>query len=201
MAEQNYSVERDLKEAQVMVEALVPYVYQDELYTLLGGNMPSLTLGAVLLRLRRLRALQGRMTGAQAEQFQRIEAKHEAIRKEWQTHYNKKLMREADARLGNLSAYFKECEDDPQLCANAYLPEALRRTIIQEALDELPDQEVQATGLREKVMKSDARMRRYVRPSDFVWDEMLKPAYPEKIYWWLYNRPPQPDDIEDNDEE
>ncbi|MBI5667151.1 MAG: hypothetical protein HZC41_04015 [Chloroflexi bacterium] len=201
MAEQNYSIERDLKEAQVMVEALVPYVYQDELYTLLGGNMPSLTLGAVLLRLRRLRALHGRMTAAQAEQFQQLEAKHEAIRKEWLTHYNKKLLREAEARLGNLLAYFKECEDEPQTCANAYLPEALRRTIIQEAVDELPDQEVQATGLREKVTKSDARLRRYVRPTDFIWDQVLKPAYPEKTYWWLYNRPPQPDDIEDNDEE
>lgn len=199
MAEQNYSIERDLKEAQVMIEALVPYVYQDELYTLLGGNMPSLTLGAVLLRLRRLRALQGRMTAAQSEQFQRIEARHEAVRAEWQTHYNKKLVREVEARLGNLSTYFKECEDDPQTCANAYLPEALRRTIIQEAVDELPGQEVQESGLREKYMKSDTRMRRYLRPSAFVWDEMLKAAYPETAYWWLYNRPPQPDDSDDEE--
>jgi hypothetical protein len=197
MAEQNYSIERDLKEAQVMVEALVPYVYQDELYTLLGGNMPSLTLGAVLMRLHRLRVLHNRMTSAQAEQFQNIEAKHQAVRDEWQTHYNKKLAREADSRLNNLSAYFKECEDDPATCANAYMPEALRRTIIQEVMSELPASEAEQSGLRDKCHKSDARMRRYVQPSSFVWDAMLKPVYDEKTYWWLYNRPPQPDENED----
>lgn len=199
MAEQNYSIERDLKEAQVMVEALVPYVYQDELYTLLGGNMPSLTLGAVLMRLHRLRVLHNRMTSAQAEQFQQIEAKHQAVRDEWQTHYNKKLAREADSRLNNLSAYFKECEDDPATCANAYMPEALRRTIIQEVMNELPASEVEQSGLRDKCRKSDARMRRYVQPSSFVWDAMLKPVYDEKTYWWLYNRPPQPNEDEDDE--
>lgn len=197
MAEQNYSIERDLKEAQVMVEALVPYVYQDELYTLLGGNMPSLTLGAVLMRLHRLRVLHNRMTSAQTEQFQRIEAKHQAVREEWHGHYNKKLLREAESRLNNLSAYFKECEDDPATCANAYMPEALRRTIIQEILVELPDSDIEQSGLREKCRKSDVRMRRYLQPSSFIWDAMLKPVYDEKTYWWLYNRPPQPDENED----
>lgn len=199
MAEVNYSIERDLKEAQVMIEALVPYVYQDELYTLLGGNMPSLTLGAVLMRLRRLRMLHNRMTSAQAEQFQQIEAKHEAVREEWRTHYHKKLLREAESRLNNLSAYFKECEDDPATCANAYMPEALRRTIIQEILDELPASEAEPSDVQEKSRKSDARMRRYVQPSSFIWDAMLKPVYDEKTYWWLYNRPPQPDEDEDGE--
>src|SRR5512145_2022426 len=184
MAEQNYSIERDLREVHAMVEALVPYVYEDELYRMLGGSLPSLTLGAVLLRLRRLRGLRGRMTHAQAEQFQTIEAKHEAIREEWATHYNQKLLREVEGRLNNLHAYFKECDDDPRLCANSYLPEALRRTIIQEILTELPDQEIRAAGLHTKFQKADTRMRRYLRPSSFVWDAVLKPAYPDNIYWW-----------------
>lgn len=201
MAEQNYSIERDLKEAQVMVDNLVPYVYEDELYMQLGGSMPSLTLGAVLMRLRRLHELRGKMTGAQAEQLQRLQAKHEAVRTEWQMNYNKKLLREADSRLNNLSAYFKDCEDDPRLCANAYLPEALRRTIIQEILDELPGAEVQQVGLTSKYQKVDARLRRYVRPSEFVWDTALRAVYPDKSYWWLYNRPPQPDDNDFADEE
>ena len=200
MAEQNYSIERDLKEAQVMADNLVPYVYEDELYLQLGGSMPSLTLGALLMRLRRLRRLHNKLTGAQAELLQRVEAKHESIRSEWQTNYVKKLLREVDSRLNNLSAYFKDCEDDPRLCANAYMPEALRRTIIQEILDELPGSEIQQAGLDTKCQKVDGRLRRYVRPSDFVWDGMLKVVYPEKPYWWLYNRPPQPDD-NDADEE
>lgn len=173
-----------------MVEALVPYVYQDELYELLGGSMPSLTLGALLLRLRRMETLRSRMTAAQTELFEQVEARHVAVRQEWQVHYDKKLAREAESRLGNLHTYFKECDDDPRLCANAYLPEALRRTIIQEILDALPDDLISEIGLDAKIKKADARMRRYLRASVFVWDPELKPVYPEDIYWWLYNRPP-----------
>ena len=41
---------------QAVWQELVPYVYEDELYGRVGMNMPSLTLGVVLLRLHRLRA-------------------------------------------------------------------------------------------------------------------------------------------------
>ena len=50
MAEQKFSIERDVKEAQAMAAALVPYVYEDELYGRIGMNMPSLTIGALLMR-------------------------------------------------------------------------------------------------------------------------------------------------------
>lgn len=194
MAEQNYSIERDLKEARAMAEALIPYVYRDELYQTLGGSLPSLTLGALLMRLRRLRLQQNRMTKAQLELFRQVEDKHEAARAEWQTHYTTKMLREAESRLNNLNTYFKECDDDPRLCANAYMPEALRRTIVQEILDEAPADAVREAGLILKSQKTDARMRRYVRPCGFIWDQALEPVYPETVFWWLYNRPPQPDE-------
>ena len=32
-----------------------------------------------------------------------------------------------------MDTYFGECEDDPRTCYNAYLPEVLRRTVVQDA--------------------------------------------------------------------
>ena len=63
MAETNFTIERDLNEARIMAEALVPYAYEDTLYAKIGGGfglkgaIPALTVGALLLRIRRLQAL------------------------------------------------------------------------------------------------------------------------------------------------
>jgi hypothetical protein len=194
MTEQTYSIERDLKEARSMLKAMVPYIYEGELYGKLGMNMPSLTPGALLLRLRRLRALQSQLTPAQAADLEQLEAEHEALRKEWSTHYHKKLTQEIEARTRDISIYAKECDDDPRTCANSYLPEALRRTIVQEIMGIYPASELHSSGLEGKIKQADSGLRRFVRPSSFVWDEALKPVYPQETYWWLYNRPPQPTD-------
>lgn len=188
MAEQNYSIERDLKELQAMADALVPYVYEGELYGRVGMNMPSLTLGAVLMRLHRLRALEDKLTPAQRALLDQAEAQVDSVRREWNSHYQKKLVREAEARMRDIMAYMREAQDSPQSAANAYLPEALRRTMIQEILNALPDE----TALAARARLVDSELRRYVADSDFIWAGDLQPVYPAEPYWWLYKRPRQP---------
>ncbi len=201
MAEQNYTIDRDLREAEAMAEALVPYVYDDELYTKLGGQMPSLTLGALLLRLRRLAELSPQMTDAQRERWRKIRERHDSVRAEWSQHYAAKLAREAESRLKNLDAYFEEFEDSPRSAANAYLPEALRRTIIQEILAVLPADAAREAGLEARVRKADGRLRRYVEPAPFLWSPVLAPVYPPETFWWLYHRPPQGEPKPEADDE
>jgi len=59
MSETSFTIGRDLDEALAMAKALVPYVYEETLYKNIGGGsfsggaLPSLTIGALLLRLRR----------------------------------------------------------------------------------------------------------------------------------------------------
>lgn len=201
MAEHKYSIDRDLREAAAMADALVPYVYEDELYTKLGGHMPSLTLGALLLRLRRLGELSAQMTDAQRLRWQKIRDRHDAVRAEWTQHYLGKLAREAESRLKNLDAYFEEFEDSPRSAANAYLPEALRRTIIQEILAVLPADVLREAGLEARVRKADSRLRRYVEPAPFLWAPALEPVYPPDPFWWLYHRPPQGEPKSEADDE
>lgn len=193
MSEQNYTIERDLRELEAMAGALVPYVYEDELYGRVGLNMPSLTLGAVLLRLRRLRALAGDMSQSQLAALRQAESQVQAAKREWNSHFQKKLAREADARLRDIVTYTREASESPRIAANAYLPEALRRTMIQEIVAALPDD----SDLAGRVRQADSKLRAYLEDADFIWSSDLQPVYPAQTYWWLYKRPRQPGSRED----
>jgi hypothetical protein len=192
MSEQSYSVEKDLKEAQAMASALVPYIYEDELYGRVAMNIPSLTLGALMLRLRRLRTMQNKLNNTQVATLEQLERQLEDVRKEWATHYQKKLVREGEARLRDIQGYIRECRDDPRSCVGNYPVEALRRTMIQEVLNTMGEAETEKTGLKAKAKTVDAELRRYLQPSDFIWDEQLKAIYPQDTFWWLYSRPKPP---------
>ena len=200
MPEQRYSIGQDLKEAAVMVEVLVPYVYEDTLYRRIGGgrifsrtNMPYMTLGAVLLRLRRLRALDEHLNRDQKQQLRLLEKENQQARREWRRHYEDKLVQEAGSRLKMMYAFFAECRESPRLCEGAYMPEALRRTIVQENVIALDEMGAFSQELDRQIEHVNTGLRRYVRPSDFIWSEILQPAYPEEVFWWLYSKPQSPD--------
>lgn len=190
MAEQKFSIERDLKEAQAMAAALVPYVYEDELYGRIGMNMPSLTIGALLMRLHRLRALASRLTPEQLSTLEQAEAQTQSARREWTSHFEKKLTREAEARMRDILTYLREAKESPRSGDNGYLLEAVRRTIVQELLNAMPE-DVRRAELA-KAAEVDSGLRRSLYDSDFIWTKDLEPVYPSSTYWWLYKRPHQP---------
>lgn len=197
MAER-YTVDQDIREAQAMVDGLERYLKGDQLYGTVGGggifsggNMPSLTVGALLMRLRRLDALRDKLSEQQRQQLALITDKHNAVRKEWRYHYEQKLTWEANSRLDAMRTFFEECSD-PKLCARIYLPEVLRRTIVEECLIVLQDLNVELDdALKLKIKGTDSRLRRFVKPASFVWAAELQSAYDEKRFWWMYSRPPE----------
>ena len=197
MPEQNYDIDQDLKEAEAMVKVLDPYIYEDQLYRRVGGagifsrsNIPYMTLGAVLLRLRRLRTLEDQLSSAQEATLAQLEEQHDSIHQEWRVHYEKKLVKEAASRLDAMRMFFDECEQNPKLCASAYMPEALRRTIVQETLRAMTQMQVESADVNAKKAQIDQKLRGVVRSSEFIWSDLLQSVYPEDEYWWLYHRPP-----------
>ncbi|MBA3871507.1 MAG: hypothetical protein H0X30_20370 [Anaerolineae bacterium] len=192
MAEVNYSIDLDLKEVKAMVDNLVPYIYENELYGKINTDSARLTPGSILLRLRRLGLLRSQMNDAQAAQYDKLNAQNESVRKEWAVAYGKKMVQEAESRLRDLQTFIKECKEDAKLCANAYNPEALRRTIVAELIAGLPA-DVDASALKASVSAVDGGLRRNIRETPFIWAQSLQAAYPQDTFWWLYGRPPQPD--------
>ncbi len=201
MSETTYSLERDLHEAEAMADGLLPYLHQDRLYGnvgsggLFGGsNMPSLTIGALLMRLRRLEALADSLTDAQREQLARISAAHQAVRKEWTLRYTERLIQEAKSRLKAMDTFFEECEDNPRTCPKNYIPETLRRTIVQDINAALSAMGADSAELDRVIRGADSKLRRHLAPAEFVWSKILQPAYPPTQYWWLYSMPPMPEE-------
>ena len=196
MPEASYSIERDLDEAKALAEHLVPYIYENELYGSIGGmfgssSMPRLTIGALLQRLHRLHELEGQLSASQRAQLSQIDAQKEKARSEWTIHYNEKLGQEAVSRLKMIERYFGDCEEDPRTCAANYIPEANRRTIVEDIAQELARTSAATDAVTAYAGKVDTRLRRYAQPSEFIWAPALQAAYPKDEYWWLYARPPR----------
>ena len=196
MPEATYSIDRDLEEAKAIADHLVPYVYEDQLYGSIAGmfgsgNAPSLTIGGLLLRLHRLHALESQLNDAQKAKLVAIDAQNESARKEWTIHYNGKLVQEGTSRLKMIERYFSDCDDDPRTCANNYIPEANRRTIVEDIANALQTYNAADSDLTSATHRVDSKLRRYAQPSDFVWAAALQAAYPNDEYWWLYARPPR----------
>ena len=196
MSEANYTIERDLTEAKALADHLVPYVYEDQLYGSIGGmfgsgSMPSLTIGALLLRLHRLHALEGQLSDAQKTELASIDGQNESARKEWSVHYDGKLVQEATSRLKMMDRYFADCIEDPRSCATNYPPEALRRTVVAAIVKALAHDPAASGALGSTVSKIDSKLHRFAQPSDFLWASALEAAYPQSEYWWLYARPPR----------
>lgn len=197
MSETTYNLERDLKEAEAMAKSLTPYVHEEQLYGAVGSSgffsaakMPSLTLGALLMRLRRLDVLQGELSADQRMRLKEATKRHDEVFREWTVHYKQKLAHEAKSRLKAMRQFFDECTDNPKTCASIYPPEVLRRTIVQEiliAMDEINLQDEEVTKL---VRETDNYLQRAANArEDFIWAAELQSAYPEKPFWWLYRIP------------
>lgn len=190
-----YDISKDLKEASAMARGLSDYVRGDELYGNAGGGffsrMPSLTVGALLLRLRRLHALRGDLNERQQKTLDEAVNAYETVRKEWTTHYEEKLLREAKSRIDAMQGFFRECRDSMSRCAGIYRPELLRRSIVQEIERELQELRVEDDELQDKIRGADGRLRAFLRDDQFQWDERLQDLYPKSEFWWLYQKPPQ----------
>lgn len=199
-ASATYRLDRDLKEAAAMADGLEEYVRENALYGRthggwFGGNMPALTVGALLLRLRRLRVLAETMNEGQRGQLAEIETRHDAVRAQWTHHYETRMRQELFSRLKAMDAYFEEMRDDPRSGVNSYLPEAQRRTIAQEIADAIPPHhlnETETAEMKAALRKADGGLRRWIESAPFIWPAALEPVYPQPKFWWLYARPAVP---------
>lgn len=179
-----------------MLRSFEDYLRRNELYGsigggfLTGGSNPQMTVGAILMRLRRLSELSQDLTDTQRNQLNDLEARHNEVREAQTERYLQRMEREAHSRLDAMKRFFEECKEDLTVCPRIYKPEVLRRTITQELFLAMADANITSQELDEKAKKTDAKLRGFVTETDFVWDKQLEPIYPQETFWWMYMAPP-----------
>lgn len=190
-----YSLARDLNEFEQMVERLEDYLLGDAMYLPVGGGFfrgsstPQMTLGALLLRRRRLRRLRSKLKRADGIRLDATQAQHCHLQQEWTLHYDQKLRQEVPARLRVMAGFFRECSENPRDCAGAYPVEALRRSIIQEIMLAMAEFGYDKGDMSGAVRPADQALRRILQAGEFIWSPVLEEVYPRATFWWLYGSP------------
>lgn len=189
-----YRFNNDVKQALKMAQTLEDYVRGEQLYGSIGGGafngMPSMTVGGLLMRLRRLDVLRDHLKDSNIKNLDRAIDIYDTVRHEWAFHYEGKVTREAHSRIDAMKGFFYECADNIRQCIGIYKPEMMRRTIVQELLKEMQVLDMTDAKLSAKIEETDEKLKRYVEPAKFQWSDVLIPAFPKAEYWWLYYCPP-----------
>ena len=181
-----FDLARDVRVLAAMASNLTPYLYEQETYGYLSGDLPRLTLGGLLLRLHRLSYLENELDADQQNLVQDARINFEAEQSEWAVHYEAKLQEELRQRIDALDRYLQECGDNGQGCAAEYPSQAEKRTMIEHLRDEAERRDVLTEELRARLKQVDARLQRVLHEGDFIMDDILTSAYPPEKFWWLY---------------
>ncbi len=186
-----FDLDRDLRALATMASNLTPYLYEDEMYGYLSGDLPNLTLGGLLLRLYRLGRLENLLDADQQTMLQDSRINFEAECAKWAVHYETKLQQELHARLDAFDQFLNECGDDLPSCAANYPVQAEKRTIIEHLNDELVELEARPEEIENRLRHIDQKLRRLLVESDFISDERLAAVYPKGRFWWMYGYIPE----------
>lgn len=152
-----------------------------------GSTLPRMTLGGLQLLLDELAAQNPQMDSKQAGQYDRLFHKVESLRGKWQSTIEKKAIQELKARLNLWGAYLNDLEEQPEWIEN-YPREVRNRVMIHHLIDILnrsPELEAELQA----VSNLDHRLRDFVIPGTFIWEEPLQPVYPQEKFPYLYMRP------------
>ncbi len=185
-----YDYKIDLEIISSMVERLETYLRSDEVYGNQGmfiEGLPAITLGGLLIRIRRLNALRELMGKSGQQELDSAIAEHDAIYNEWRVHYEEKLRAELDSRIKRIQQFIDETKDNPQLSTLSFEPEQMRRTIIQEILYMMQRSDMEADATRNKLNDLDTELKQLVKEAEFRWSPVLKTLYSPDEFWWLYS--------------
>ncbi len=188
-----YDLARDVQTLAAMASNLTPYMYEEEVFGYLSGDLPRLTLGGVLLRLYRLSRMEAYLNDEQRTVVRDAQINFEAERARWAVHYEQKLQRELGMRLNALEQFLADCARE-LVCGSEYPMQAEKRTMIAHLYDEAAEHDILSDEVSTRLNQLDATLQRLTQPGPFVYtDERLAAVYPQARFWWLYAHIPESD--------
>src|SRR5579859_5041693 len=177
MSQYAYSLEEDVRAVGAMAASLVPYIYQSAVFSGMPGPLPSLTIGGLLLRLHRLRALTKLLTAEQQRVVETAQKQFDDVRAQWSVAYEEKLKHELPSRLRSLNQFLIDC-GDKRFCAEIYPSEIEKRVMVTHLQSEADARHALEPSTEAQINSIDGRVRALTEPGEFVWDKRLLVAYP-----------------------
>lgn len=181
-----FDLDKDLSALSAMASTLTPYLYENEMYGVLPGSLPRLTLGGLLLRVYRLPRLTSILTERQQAAVREAQASFDAARAQWAVHYEQKLRHELHARLDAFGYFLDDCFEDRRGNAASYPSQAEKRTMIEHLRREAEDRHLMTEVEYGRLQTVDQRLSHLFKEGAFVMDERLESIYPCEEFWWLY---------------
>lgn len=182
------SFEYDLRYLQAGIDQLESYLLAKDLYWPVGISAsgaetpyPQLTIGGLLLSLKRLQA--NAQTPEQQAALATVERKLDEIRSRWRVAWEKKAAQDFHARLNLWRDFLEDYRDRPSAHYDRFPYEVGRRVqlaLLKDSAGEVPAAETQMlSGL-------DGLLRSVLAPGQFVWDQALASSFPQQPFWYLY---------------
>lgn len=163
---------------------LQEYLPGEELYWALGGSLPRLTPGNLLLALKRLEAVDPHSAWT-------LRGKLDSIQAQWRSAWDKKTARETESRLRLWSQFLTEQarEEGPH---RAHYAASVRERVILQLLSsgrssgEAISRPAAQSPKGETLAELDALLRARFQPGGFTWQPLYQGAFPEREFWFLY---------------
>jgi len=188
------SAESDLAALRTFLSEFDPYLKSDVVFwplsgqSLVGKQLPALTIGGLLLVRRTLGAWRDQLPPTQLAEAERLESQAEALFSRWPVNIEKKALKEIGSRLNVWAAAIDECGDQPSSCAENY-PATVNSRVYLALLFHHIAKLAEADKHRQRLSALDARWRNLLIPGDFIWEAALATALPRDEFWFLYGRP------------
>lgn len=186
MNEAQITLLQDLSILEAMLNELPEYLMSDATRWPIQADIPPLTIGGCLMRIRRLGKLQRQLPHLDKSRYDLAVARYEDILLEKVVRFEMRAHQEVHVRLGEWST----CLGETHIQRDRYIDKVDTRVVIEETIRAL---QKRPYHLQEQVTKEvdvlDKNLKSRWHPGDFVWQAVWQPAYAQESYWWLYGAP------------
>lgn len=155
------------------ISVLPDYLLCKEMFFPLGGNLPRLTIGNLLLANLRLRAIDDQTGDSQVN----------SIRTKWRVAWEQKSAREIHVRLNLWKNFLGEYRNSKEGNADRFPIEVRHRAIIH-----LLSKETDKTPELDQLPQLDQMLMGSLTPGSYVWEKQVEPEFPQPEYWFLYGK-------------
>jgi len=154
-----------------------------------GEGLPKLTIGGLLLAMRRLETLREHLNPDQAAALAHTASELAFQQKEWRLRFQNKLARDLRSRFDAWAWYLDDCERQGESAIAHYPRQAETRVKIDLLLDEAGEVGLEVNESRQRQAALDERLRAVFDQGEFCWLEPLTAGFPQERFWYLYGTP------------